>query len=216
MKSTFRVATIAFQNWLFSFYNASPFQPLHLSKQGTLTFQNVLDENDFLFCGQVRTIFLFRFGEGLTALQKLPCLGFFFQYTEVNKNLATTWMLRNKHRLWCKYFILCTLRNFSVEDFLNTSVEHWGWVPYSVGGGEARWCSRFLKAISPHFITYIYDVLTSICNVSIFAGDNKIQKSTLGIVNSVLMQIVGIEGKHNYLRRINPLSGCKLLHCVWI
>ena len=146
-------------------------------------------------------------GEGLTALQKLPCLG------------DNIYSLRNKHRLWCKCFILCTLRNFSVEDVLNTWVENWGWVPYSVGGGEARWCSRFLKAISPHlvhFITHIYDVLTSICNVSIFAGDNKIQKSTFGIVNSVLMQIVGIEGKHNYLRRINPLSGYKLLHCVWI
>ena len=49
--------------------------------------------------------------------------------------------LKTKKSYSTEYILSCVdggdLRNFLVEDVLNTWEENWGWAPYSVGGGVA-------------------------------------------------------------------------------
>ena len=108
----------------------SPLHSPHLSKQGTLIFQNLLDEKDFLFCGHVRTLFL------LDSSERPNCLvGFFLRYTEVNKKLDNMYL----HHPWCIHsFRKMGLSIYSVDKKI---LLHWvytqlfGW----------RWLENFLS-----------------------------------------------------------------------
>ena len=104
MKSTFRVAAIAFQIDSFGL-TMPPFQSLNLFKQGTLTFQNLLDEKEFLFCSQVRILFLLVSGgrPNCTSITAMFVVVFLPLYS--SKDII--YLLR--HHFWWIHFILCIL-----------------------------------------------------------------------------------------------------------